>query len=139
MIKLKELLEEPIPKYLFHATFNALIPNISSKGIVPGGEDYVNFEGIEKGVYLSNKADFAGSMVQNTENKNIPEEWFDEIVICVIDTTKLDPRKFDIDPNIAPQEDEYDDTIPADTTVYSYIYKGIIPFSAITEIVDYEG
>ncbi len=129
MIKLKELLTEPIPEFLYHATFNALVPGIESKGLIPNGQDFKNFEDVESGVYLSNDYGFAGSMVENTENPNIPEKWFNEIVVLVISTKNLDPKKFDEDPNVNLPEEP--------NGVKSYIYKGIIPPSEIKEIVDF--
>lgn len=141
MIKLREIMEalsEPIPKFIFHATFNALIPEIKREGLIPHGRIFRNFEDIEWGVYLSNDKEFAGSMIEASENENIPEEWLDEIVICVIDTSLLDHNKFDKDPNINLTSDDQS-AIPHDPAVRSYIYKANIPPQAIKEIVDFEG
>ena len=98
-----------IPHVLYHATFDALAQSIEREGIIPGGNDFQNFTGIEKGVYLGFSPEYAGSMVEASENPNIPEEWFDEIVIISVNTSKLDLTKLDLDPNVAPQEDEYDE------------------------------
>lgn len=143
MIKLKLLVnkileQRTIPKILYHGTFNQLAISIERDGIVPGGNDIQNFIGIEKGVYLGLTPDYAGSMVEATENENIPEDWFDDIVIITIDTSKLDLTKLDRDPNVAPQEDEYDDSIPADETIYSFIYRDVISKDAIVSIIDYK-
>ena len=137
MIKLKEILTENVPNVLYHATFLALLPEIKMKGLLPDGEIH-NFDNIERGVYLGVTHEYAGSMVEASENDDIPEKWFGEIIVIAINTNKLDQSKLDIDPNVAPQEDEYDDTIPADETVYSYIYRGIIPTSAFISITDYD-
>lgn len=142
MIKLRSLIPEEffpddVPKILYHGTFNQLAISIERNGIVPGGNDIQNFTGIEKGVYLGSTPEYAGSMVEASENEDIPEDWFGEIVIIAIDTSKLDLSKLDVDPNVAPQEDEYDDDVPADNTIYSYIYRGLIPPSAILNITDY--
>jgi hypothetical protein len=142
MIFLKDLISEAffsddVPRILYHATFNALLPCIQSEGIIPGGNDFQNFTGIEKGVYLGLTPEYAVSMVEASENENIPEEWFGEIVVIAIDTSKLNLSKLDRDPNVAPQEDEYDDEIPADETIYSYIYRDRIPPSVFVEITDY--
>lgn len=142
MIKLKSLLKElldrgSIPRLLYHGTFNQLAISIEMDGIIPGGNDVQNFTGIEKGVYLGLTPEYAGSMVETSENENIPENWFGEIVIITIDTSKLDLTKLDRDPNVAPQEDEYDDSIPADETIHSFIYRGMIPKNAIVSIDDY--
>lgn len=140
MIKLKNILNEileDIPNVLYHATFKALLPSIKQSGIISGGSKYRNFDNVEKGVYLGYSPDYAGSMVEASENENIPKEWFDEIVILTIDTSKLNLSKLDNDPNVLPQEDEYDDEIPADTTIYSYIYRGNIPFSSVVDVNNY--
>lgn len=136
MIKLKEILMNPVPTILYHATFNQLAMRIEQEGIIPLGRNFRNFEDIPNGVYLSNDPEFAKSMIEASENPNIPEKWFNEIVVIAIDTRNLDKFKFDRDPNIAPQEDEYDDTIPPDDMVYSYIYYGNIPPEAIIQITD---
>ena len=143
MIKLKQLVKEifdeiDVPPVLYHATFNQLAIKIEKEGIIPGGNDIQNFSGIKKGVYLASDPEFAGSMVVCSENDNVPEEWYDEIVIISINTSKLNLSKLDRDPNIEPQEDEYDDNIPADQTIYSFIYEGFIPPDAIIGIVDYK-
>jgi len=136
MIKLKELLlkeenfQEEIPDILYHATFSPLLPKIKSTGILPVGDILHNYEDIEEGVYLASSSDYAISMVEASENKNIPEEWFDKIISISINTKKLEKSKFNIDPNVSPQEDEYDDSIPSDTQIHSYIYRGIILPSA---------
>lgn len=131
MIKLKEIVESldhPLPHYLYHGTFKALLPNIEKKGLIPGGENFRNYEDIAWGVYLSNDYDVAGSMVETSDNENIPEQWFDEIIILVIDITNLDQTKFDLDPQIVRWQDE---------SIHSYIYRGKIPATAITEILNY--
>ena len=68
-------------------------------------------------------------MVECSENKNVPEDWWDEIVVIMIDTSKLDPVKFDRDPNVNISD--------GDESVRSYIYKGMIPPEAIMEINDF--
>ena len=141
MIKLKQLLFEvleDVPRVLYHATFKALIPSIKRKGIISGGSKYRNFDSVERGVYLGYSADYANDMVEASENDNIPKEWFDEIVILTIDTSKLDLSKLDRDPNVLPQEDEYDDTVPPDETIYSFIYRDNIPFNAVININKYD-
>ena len=141
MIKLKDIIFEvleDVPRVLYHATFKALIPSIKRKGIISGGSKYRNFDSVERGVYLGYSPEYAGSMVEASENDNIPEEWFDEIVILTIDTSKLDLSKLDRDPNVLPQEDEYDDTVPPDETIYSFIYRDNIPFNAVININKYD-
>lgn len=141
MIKLKDILLEvleDVPRLLYHATFKALLPSIKKRGIISGGSKYRNFDNTERGVYLGYSAEYAGSMVEASENDNIPEEWFDEIVILSIDTSKLNLDKLDRDPNVLPQEDEYNDEIPSDDNVYSYIYRDNVPFNAVIDISKYD-
>jgi hypothetical protein len=130
MIKLKELLHKPVPPVLYHATFNALIPSIQKHGLLPnGGENsYINFENIESGVYMAIDPNEAGSFVEVSENPDIPEEWFNEIVVISIDTSKLNPNDFDVDTNVISSDHE--DNRP-------FIYKGIVPPSAFIDIKDY--
>lgn len=135
MIKLTELIEalhKPIPKILYHATFNQLLPRIESLGLLPKDEEIIhNFEGIEPGVYLDINPEAAGSYVEASDNPKIPEAWFENIVVIAIDTSKLDHTKFDVDPNvqIAADDDEED--------MRPFIYRGTIPPSAFIEIKDY--
>jgi hypothetical protein len=128
----ERILQMSPPKYLFHATFNALVPSISSRGLIPGGVDCKNFEGCENGVYLSNDEGFAGSMIQSTENEEIPVEWLEEIVIITIDVSQLDLSKIEKDPHVHSSDEG--EEIPE-----SFIYKGTIPPTAIVSIDDFEG
>ena len=139
MIKLKDILNEvleDVPRLLYHATFKALMPSIKKSGIISGDSKYRNIGGNEIGVYLGDSPEYAASMVEVSENDNIPKEWFDEIVILTIDTSKLNLSKFDSDLNALPPvwQDEYDDTVPLDEDIYSFIYRGNIPFSAVVNI-----
>jgi len=129
MIKLVELIQTEIPEHLYHATFNALVPEIQRDGLIPHGKTFRNWEDIPWGVYLSDDYDFAGAMVESSDNPRIPDEWFDEIVVIVINTKGLAPDHFDYDPNV---------TLPDNvSTQKSYIYRGVIPPENIVEIVDY--
>jgi hypothetical protein len=133
IIKLKSLLKETIenlPNKLYHGTFLQLIPSIRLHGIIPWGREYRNFMDIDYGVYLADDEDFAGSLIEDTENPNIPDEWLQEIYVIIVDTTKLDKTKFDKDPQMHLTPEEWNDPLIAK----SYIYKGIIPTSAFIEI-----
>ena len=139
MIKLKDILFEvleDVPRLLYHATFKALMPSIKKNRIISGDSKYRNIGGNEIGVYLGDSPEYAASMVEVSENDNIPKEWFDEIVILTIDTSKLNLSKFDSDLNALPPvwQDEYDDTVPLDEDIYSFIYRDNIPFSAVVNI-----
>jgi hypothetical protein len=143
MIKLRDLIYEyvdtynSIPRLLYHATYKQKLRSIKKYGIVPGGKGKRNFPEVERGVYLGYTPEYAGSMVEASENDDIPEEWFDEIVILTIDTSKLNLSKLDHDPNVLPQEDEYNNDTPSDENVYSYIYRDNIPFSSVINISKY--
>lgn len=115
------------PSILYHATFNALVPEIQQEGLISGGTFFKNFENKENGVYLAFTPGFAISMVQSTENQNVPEKWLDEIVILSIDSKKLDKTKLDIDPYVS---------IPPDNTINSYIYRGNIHPNVILQILN---
>ena len=116
---------------LFHATFSAFIPSIKAHGLVPGGIGYKLWEDAEDGVYLSDDDNFAVSMTESTENANIPQEWFTQIAVLVIDLTKIDKRLLGKDPNVSWYPD-YGKGI----TPQSFVYRGTIPPSAIKEIYD---
>lgn len=127
---------EELPQTLYHATFNELIPSIKHVGI---GGSYLlkNFEGVEDGVYLADNSDRAGEFVEATENETIPNEWFDQIVICKVDTSKLDKSKFFIDPNLSLNFSDVWPDYPEEIW-HSYLYKGVVPYSAILDITDYK-
>lgn len=132
MIKLKTIIEDisdDSKDVLYHATFNALIPSISRFGIVPGGKKYQNFPGNELGVYLSDDKNLAVSMVEASENDDIPEEWFEQIVVIIIDPKKLDLSKLEKDPHL--NMDDPDGDLPK-----SFIYKGVVPYNSFIDIVD---
>jgi len=129
MIKLKDILNEvldDVPRLLYHATFKALLPTIKKQGIISDGSKY-------RGVYLGYSPEYASSLVEYSEKDNIPKEWFNEIVILTIDTSKLNLSKLERDPNDWPQEEE-DGTVPMDETIHSFIYRGNVPFSAVVNV-----
>lgn len=135
MIKLKSLINETykggIPRLLYHATFYELVSDILDDGILPGGKDIQNYEGNESGVYLTPDKELAISMVETTENENIPEEWLDEIVVLTIDLHKIDNKKlFEKDPHWNPSGKD---------AVKSFLYREIIHPSAILKIEDTNG
>lgn len=139
MIKLKDIIMEiyagGIPRYLYHATFRNHIQSIKKHGLVVGGKGKVNYDwGFDEdkyGVFLSNDENLATSFVENSENKDIPEEWFDDIVVLTIDTFKLDKRIFIKDPHMTYSSSSKTDKgyLPK-----SFIYKGNIPINDIKNI-----
>ena len=97
--KLEEAYKGGIPRYLYHATYWEVTPQIFKKGLNPDAAEYVNYEGNEKGVYMTPDKLLAVSMVETSENENIPEEWLDDIIVLVIDLHKLDDKRlFEKDP-----------------------------------------
>jgi hypothetical protein len=133
----KSLIKETItnvPHTLYHATYNALTPSIYKHGIIPKGITHRNYPEAEYGVYLGSNKHFAASFAESTDDENIPEGWSSEIVILTIDTNKLNKTLIEKDPqyHLVLTPDDKKDDFPR-----LYIYKGIIPPSAITDIEDY--
>ena len=138
MIKLKNILNEiyegGIPRFLYHATVRKLTPSIFKKGLLPNGIEYhmYKFSMEEPGVYMSSDKQFAISMVETADedSSNIPEEWFEDIVVLFIDIHKLDNKKlFEKDPRFRGIEKD----------PKSFLYRGIIPPSAIMRMEDQYG
>lgn len=113
---------------LYHATFGPLMNDILRDGLIAGGVDIQNFSEIQKGVYLGSKPEFCESMVEASENENIPEDWFGDYVIFEIDVSKLDLTKLIVDPNLVPDEELGE---------VSYLYLDSIPADALS-LFDYE-
>jgi hypothetical protein len=123
----KETLNKPLPKYLYHASWYPLWDEIKDEGLVPDKEGMMhNFPDIEAGVYLSTHPNNAGSFLETTENRDIPEDW--AIMIITIDASKLDTSKMDIDPNIVWHVGE---------EPTAFIYRGVVPTSAFVKVEDY--
>src|ERR1035437_1623118 len=129
MIKLRDILNEiyngGIPRFLYHATVYELTPSIFEKGLLPNGIEHHMYENNEWGVYMSPSKEFSIDMVRSADERssNIPEEWFDDIVVLLIDTHKLNDKKlFKKDPHVDPKRKE---------DPQSFLYKGIISPSAI--------
>ena len=129
IIKLKDILNEiykgGIPRFLYHATVWELTPSIFKKGLLPNGIEHHMYENNDWGVYMSSDKHFSIGMVQSADeySSNIPEEWFDDIVVLFIDTHKLNDKKlFEKDPHINSERKK---------EPKSFLYKGIIPPSAI--------
>lgn len=125
MITLTDIIQEiyqgGIPRFLYHATYNRYLPSISRKGLVPCIKKYQNFPGCEKGVYLSNSKYEAQCMAEATERDDLDIE---DIRILTIDTRKLDPRLFEKDPHV---------NYGKASGLKSFLYRGTIPYNAITE------
>jgi hypothetical protein len=115
---------ETIPSILFHATFNANINSIKQQGLNPYYNGIVKcWEDCKNGIYLHSDPDVASDYTMESSNPNIPEEWFDDIIALEINTSSLDISLFSHDPNL-PEEH-----------IDSFLYEGVIPFSAIRNIL----
>ena len=117
--------------YLYHGTFRAYLDSIEEKGLIPNFHNNWDLDDgyQESGVlYLSNDIDFCGSMVESSENEDIPEEYFDDIIVLEIDTSYLNLKNFELDKN-------YSSNGHGDT--WSFQYRGTIPPEAITDVIEY--
>ena len=125
------LTEMAIPKFLYHATFGANKEAIEYQGLKPGNKvDMACYPDSEYGVYLTDDIQSAISFVESAENENIPEDWFGDIVVFQVDTTKLDKRKFKKDPHMN-WSGEYDQEGNEVQMPECYLYIGKIPPNAI--------
>lgn len=120
------LMNDEIPEKLYHGTFRPLLDEILTDGIIPGGKDTQNFDWAGKFVYLAETAGNAISFVEVSENEDIPEEWFDDIIVLEIDVSKLDLTKMSPDENWNPSTGE------GDEGYRSFQYGGIISPDSIT-------
>lgn len=98
-----------IPKFLFHATFDEVLPSILKNGLVPGSDNWEDSDGTM--VYLAIDRDVAESYAETADH--IDDSW--DIVVLKIDTDTLDLSKLDIDSNVldnAGDTFQYNGTIP---------------------------
>ena len=119
---LLEELTQQIPDVLYHATYKALLPMIK-KGGLDTRKSALAWEDSKPGiVYLANDPGVAESYAEIAfdDNEELPEEWYDEIVILKIPTKGLDINKLHDDRNVRSDG-------PSDT----YEYHGQIPWSKI--------
>ena len=123
-MKLTDILKEiEYNEPLYHATYKALLPSIKATGL-DNTEAKLSWEDSKLGyVYLATDPEVAASYAETSEA--VPDDWLDEIIILTIDSNKLDPEKLFIDQNV---QDNEGDTLE---------YRGVIPFSFITNIEDY--
>jgi len=112
-------------KYLYHATFEPYLKSIMSKGL--GKTDIPNYDDSKKGVvYMAYDPDVAESYAEVVDNEDIPDDWFDKIVILKIDVSGLDKDKLSDDRNV----------LDDDSTVE---YHGVIAPKYITRVNLEEG
>lgn len=121
---------EDIPRYLYHATYKPFLKSIREKGL--GNIDKKMYSD-SKGrgiVYLAKDPDIAYSYAENSEwveERENPDYYYNNIIILKIDINKIDRNKLFDDENV--RDDLDDSTIE---------YHGIIPFSAIVDIIKEE-
>ena len=124
MIKLVDLLlEAPIkqvvPEFLYHATYEALIPSIKRTGL-DSREGELSWEfSIPGTVYLSNDPDVAESYAEAAEE--VSDEIYDSgIVVLKVASKDLDIDKLFDDSNV---QDDFSDT---------FEYRGVIPWGMLS-------
>ena len=120
------LMNDEIPEKLYHATYRPLLEEILSGGIVPGGSNIQNFDWAGKFVYLAETVENAISFVEVSENEDIPEEWFGDIVVLEVDVSKLDLTKMMPDENWNPA------TAEGEEGYRSFQYEGVVSPDSIT-------
>ena len=113
-----------IPLVLYHATFRHNLESIKKEGLNPYLNGIVKcWPDCENGIYLHIDPDVAMSYAETTDNPNISEEWLDNIIVLEINTISLDKNLFVTDPNLV------------DPTTDSFLYRGIIPYSSVKNIL----
>ena len=124
MIKLVDLLlEAPIkqvvPEFLYHATYEALIPSIKRTGL-DSREGELSWEfSIPGTVYLSNDPDVAESYAEAAEE--VSDEVYDSgIVVLKVASKDLDIDKLFDDSNV---KDDFSET---------FEYRGVIPWNMLS-------
>lgn len=121
MIKLKEILAQNVPEYLYHATFKQLLPSIREYGLNPDRIDVRTWNYSESGrIYLANDPDVANDYTKNSNSLTIPNEWFREIITFRIKSSDLDSSKLHTDNNTSYK---------SDSDIKTYEYHGIIPWT----------
>ena len=120
---IRGLLEQPdigLPPTLYHATYGPLVDSIMSSGL-GGSRDTMWEDSVRGTVYLALSDDVAYSYAETSDDawdKFETDEGL-EIVVFEVDTSQLDPAKFNIDQNVIDNEG---DTLE---------YYGVVPPSAL--------
>ena len=125
--KSKESIKE-LPKYLYHATFKPLLKKIKVEGLGGLSSEPMWTDSKKGVVYLANDSDVAYSYAEAVfdENEEIPEEWYEKIIVLKIDTEDLDKEKFFLDRNVLDNDG---------STVE---YHGIIPFDSVKKVLKFD-
>ena len=118
------LLEQAeLPPKLYHATYGPLVESIEREGL-GGDRDTVWEDSVRGTVYLALDPEIAYEYAETSDDAwdNFETDDGLEIVTFEVDTTQLDPSKFNIDQNVIDNEG---DTLE---------YYGIVPPSALSVI-----
>lgn len=101
---------------LYHATYKPLLKTIKEHGLkAPSfwSQDYYQAES-----FAEVPVDTEGN------NKDIPDEWLDQIIVFEIDSSKLDKTSLEIDPNLSTDDED----------IKTFVYNKLIPFSDLKMI-----
>ncbi len=109
-----------IPNLLYHATYEVLLGKIKKEGLDTTLGEKAWEDSVPGYVYLATDDELAISFAENSED--VPEEWLEDIVVLVIDTSKLDKSNIFIDSNVLNNEG---DTLE---------YRGVIPWSSMVSV-----
>jgi hypothetical protein len=108
MREIMALVENTIPRVLYHATYAPYLPSIEDHGI--GGKPGLkNYDASEDGiVYLATSRNVAVSYAEVSEE--VPEAFLEQIVVLAVAVSDLDPSKLAADRNVHMDEPEHGQT-----------------------------
>lgn len=117
MIKLVDILNEiREAKYLYHATYGAVIDSIQKHGL-DNRHGQLAWQDSKLGVvYLASDPYEAESYAETSED--VPDDWLDDIVIFKVDIRDLDSSKLHRDSNVIDG-------------VTTFEYHGVIPYNVL--------
>lgn len=106
--------------YLYHATFEAYLPGITEKGLIPDVQK--NWPDCAAGfVYLAN--DMAGAISFCETAEDVSPDVYDSGICCFeVDANVLDASLLSDDPNMIWEPDE---------EPWCFVYTGRIPYEAL--------
>jgi hypothetical protein len=109
-------------KYLYHATYKALIDSIKEHGLdVTKGKANWDYDLPRECIYLAIDPELAESYAETAEL--VSDEWVNQVVILQIDVSKIRKHLIFGDLNVNLDNDE-------DSGCFEYY--GVIPWDAIT-------
>lgn len=110
--------------YLYHSTFGAYLNDIAIEGLIPN--KHKTWGECDYGIYLANDKELARSYTETVDNPDIPDEWFDDIIVLKIDRNLLKNDRLVSDPHTIWHENA--------NNYQTYLYKGSIPLEAIVNL-----